>query len=76
MALFIVGDLNADELFDFVSRTSRESGEVETGVRPDERVYADEPSGVARRTGMLGRRARVQRQALVLLPDVHVVLGE
>ena len=50
MLLFVVGDLDASELFDFVSKTSRPvslgGGQALSGGR----IYPDEPRAVAQRT--------------------------
>ena len=51
MTLFVVGDLDAFELFDFVEKTSRGLPHDANGLSARlERIYPDEPWAVARRT--------------------------
>jgi predicted Zn-dependent peptidase len=49
MILFIVGDVDAAELFQFVAQRSRNASApaAAPGTRPVERIYPDEPRGVA-----------------------------
>lgn len=51
MTLFVVGDLDAEELFEFVEKTSRVlPNDANDASARLERIYPDEPRAVARRT--------------------------
>ena len=49
MALFVVGDLDATELFEFVAGASRPQSEMDAASWSVERLYGDEPQRVAQR---------------------------